>query len=119
MLFLLFCLLFLVVPVPAPVPRWSPHIIINKLMRTKYFRNNAVPPVLYHFLADPVPAPVPCCSPYTGTITNKLMRTIYFRKNAVPPVLSTLPGCSCSCACAALFSLYYHQQAGRVELSHL
>jgi hypothetical protein len=71
MLFLLFCLLFLVVPVPAPVPRCSPYI----------------------------------------TIINKLMRTKYFRKDAVPPVLSPLPGCSCSCACAALFSLYYHQQA--------
>jgi hypothetical protein len=78
MLFLLFSLLCLAVPVPAPVPRCSPYIIINKLMRTKYFR-----------------------------------------ENAVPPVLSALPGCSCSCASAALFSLYYHQQAGRVELSHL
>jgi hypothetical protein len=46
MLFLLFSLLFLVVPVPAPVPHCSPRIIINKLMHTKYFRENAVPPVL-------------------------------------------------------------------------
>ncbi len=46
MLFLLFSLLFLAVPAPVPVPRSSPYIIINKLMRTKYFRENAVPPVL-------------------------------------------------------------------------
>ena len=32
MLFLLFSLLFLAVPVPAPVPRCSPYIIINKLV---------------------------------------------------------------------------------------
>jgi hypothetical protein len=62
-----------------------------------------------HFLAVPVPAPVPRCSPYP--VTNKLMRTKYFRENAVPTVLSALAGCSCSCAGAALFSLYYHQQA--------
>jgi hypothetical protein len=47
--FLLFSLLFLTVPVPAPVPRCSPYIIINKLMRIKYLRENAVPPVLSPF----------------------------------------------------------------------
>jgi hypothetical protein len=111
MLFLLFCLLFLAVPVPGPVPRCSPYIIIYKLMRPKYFRKNAVPPVLSTLPGCSCSCACTALFSLNSIFVNKLMRTKYFRENAVPLVLSTLPGCSCSCACAALFSLYYHQQA--------